>query len=112
MEAITIFTLEQFAKLIGKFKATPDGAGNLLDSMAVLATSDTSDGEAHTTNDYPIVIAGSAGGALKFLGVYYNSSGEHTNKVLLTLLRSVGVQVEEIGEGNNRQTMGCSALEV
>jgi hypothetical protein len=112
MEAITIFTMEQFAKLIGKFKATPDGAGNLLDSMAVLATSDTSDGEAHTTNDYPIVIAGSAGGALKFPGVYYNSSGEHTNKVLLTLLRSVGVQVADIGEGNNKQTMGCSALEV
>jgi hypothetical protein len=31
---------------------------------------------------------------------------------LLTLLRSVGVQVADIGEGNNKQTMGCSALEV
>jgi hypothetical protein len=111
MEKITIFTMEEWAKMLVKFRDTPDGAGNLLDSMALMATSDTSDGEAHSVNDYPIVIAGKAGGALKHPGVYYHSNGEHTNKVLLTLLRGVGVEIAEIGEGNNRQTEGASALE-
>lgn len=111
IEKITVFTMEELAKMLVKFRDTPDGAGNLLDSLALLATSDTSDGEAHSVNDLPIVIAGKAGGALKHPGVYYHSNGEHTNKVLLTLLRSVGLQLTEIGEGNNKQTAGASALE-
>jgi hypothetical protein len=73
-EAITVFTMEQFAKLVTKFRDTPDGAGNLLDSLALLYTSDTSDGEAHSVNDFPVVIAGRAGGALVHPGVYYNST--------------------------------------
>jgi hypothetical protein len=111
MEAITVFTMKQFAALLTKFRDTPDGAGNLLDSMALLATSDHSDGAGHTVNDYPVLIAGRAGGALVHPGVHYASSGEHTNKVLLTILRAVGVQLPELGMGSYRQTMGVSALE-
>jgi hypothetical protein len=111
MEAITVFTMKQFAGLLTKFRDTPDGAGNLLDSMALLATSDHSDGAAHTVNDYPVLIAGRAGGALVHPGVHYASTGEHTNKVLLTILRAVGVQLPEIGMGSYHQTMGVSALE-
>ena len=44
-------------------------------------------------------------------GVHYASNKEHTNKVLLTLLRAVGVQIAELGEGSIRQTGGVSALE-
>jgi Protein of unknown function (DUF1552) len=111
MEAITVFTMKQFAGLVTKFRDTPDGAGNLLDSMALLATSDHSDGAAHTVNDYPVLIAGKAGGALVHPGVHYASSGEHTNKALLTILRAVGVQLPELGMGSYKQTMGVSALE-
>jgi hypothetical protein len=112
IEACTVFTMQQFAGLLKKFRDTPDGAGNLLDSMAILGTSDTSDGAAHSVNDYPILVAGKAGGALVHPGVHYASMNEHTNKVLLTVLRSVGVMVPELGNGDLRQTMGCSALEV
>jgi hypothetical protein len=111
IEACTVFTMQQFTGLLRKFRDTPDGSGNLLDSMALLATSDTSDGAAHSVNDYPIVIAGRAGGSLVHPGVHYASSGEHTNKVLLTLLRAVGVDVPEIGMGSYRQTTGVSAIE-
>ncbi len=111
MEKITVFTMEQFAALITKFRDTPDGTGNLLDSMAVLATSDHSDGAAHVVNDYPILVAGKAGGALVHPGVHYASREEHTNKVLLTILRSVGVDIPEIGDGNFRMTEGVTAIE-
>lgn len=111
IEKITIFTMEELAKMLTKFRDTPDGAGNLLDSLALLITSDTSDGEAHSVNDLPVVIAGKAGGALKYPGVYYHSNGEHTNRVLLSVLRGVGLTLAEIGEGNNKQTAGVSAIE-
>jgi hypothetical protein len=111
MEKITIFTMEQFALFLGKFKNTPDGAGNLLDSMVILSTSDHSDGAAHVVNDYPVVIAGRAGGALVHPGVHYESDNEHTNKVLLTVMRAAGHAIPEIGDGNFRMTEGVSALE-
>jgi hypothetical protein len=90
---------------------TPDGAGNLLDSCAILGTSDHSDGSAHSTDDYPVLVAGSAGGALVHPGIHYASPGEHTNRVLLTLLRSVGVDIPELGDDFARQTDGCSPIE-
>ena len=112
IDACTIFTMEQLAVLLKKFKETPDGAGNLLDSLALLATSDASNGATHSVEDYPVVIAGRAGGALTHPGVHYASANkEHTNRVLLTLLRAVGVQVSELGEGSVRQTVGVAALE-
>jgi hypothetical protein len=112
MEQITIFTMEQLAGLLGKLRDTPDGAGNLLDSLALIATSDCSDGTAHSVSDFPILIAGRAGGALVHPGIHYNSDrGEHTNRVLLSLLRAVGVEIEEIGEDGGLQTMGLSAIE-
>jgi hypothetical protein len=111
MEAITIFTMEQFALLLQKFRDTPDGAGNLLDSMLVLASSDHGDGAAHDVEDYPVLIAGRAGGALVHPGVHVREEDEHTNTVLLTVLRAMGLQTAEIGEGNYRRTAGVSALE-
>jgi hypothetical protein len=111
IEACTVFTMEQLAGLLKKFRDTPDGAGNLLDSLAILCTSDTSDGAAHSVNDYPILVAGKAGGALVHPGVHYASMNEHTNKVLLSVLRAVDVVVPELGNGDLLETQGCSALE-
>ena len=111
MEKITIFTMKQFAVLLEKLRATPDGSGNLLDSLVLLGTSDHSDGSTHVVNDFPVLVAGRAGGALAHPGVHYAASNEHTNKVLLTILRAAGVELPEIGMGSYRQTMGVSALE-
>jgi hypothetical protein len=111
IEKCTIFTMEQFAVLLRKFRDTPDGAGNLLDSLALLATSDTSDGAAHSVNDLPVLVAGRAGGALVHPGVHYASKGEHTNRVLLSILRAVGVPLSEIGQDSLLETSGVSALE-
>jgi hypothetical protein len=111
MEAITVFTMEQFAGLLRRFRDTPDGAGNLLDSMVILASSDHGDGAAHDVEDYPVLLAGRAGGALVHPGVHVRDEREHTNTVLLTILRAMGLQTASIGEGNYERTMGVSALE-
>jgi hypothetical protein len=111
IEASTIYTMEQFATMLQAFRDTPEGSGNLLDASAIMATSDTSDGAAHSENDYPIVIAGSAGGALKYPGVHYASDGENTSKVLLTMVNAVGSGVTEIGADAGLVTESCSEIE-
>jgi Protein of unknown function (DUF1552) len=112
VQASTVFTMKQFATLLTSLKAIPEGAGNLLDSCAILASSDTADGKAHSINDYPIVVAGKAGGVLKYPGVHYRSTTkENTSLVLMSLLRSVGLPLTEFGDMGGKVTAGCSAIE-
>jgi hypothetical protein len=86
---IVKYTMGHFAQLLGRLAATPEGAGNLLDSAAILATSEIGDGTAHALTDVPLLIAGRAGGALKS-GLHYRSpSKESTSKAVLTVLRAV-----------------------
>lgn len=111
VHASTVFTMKMFALLLQTLKNIPEGAGNLLDSIAILASSDTADGKAHSITDYPILVAGRAGGALKHPGVHYRSMKENTSLVLMSLLRSVGLPLTEFGLGNGKVTTGCSAIE-
>ena len=111
VQASTVYTMEQFAVLLAALKAIPEGAGNLLDSCAILASSDTADGRDHSITNYPILIAGSAGGKLKYPSVHYKSNGENTSMVLLSILRSVGLSLTEFGTGGGRVTASCTAIE-
>jgi hypothetical protein len=112
VQASTVFTMKQFGTLLASLKAVPEGAGNLLDSCAILASSDTADGKAHSITDYPILIAGRAGGALRYPSVHYRStSRENTSTVLLSILRGVGLPLTEFGLGPGRVTTGCTAIE-
>ena len=104
--------MEQFAHMLETLKAIPEGDGNLLDSCCILASTDTSDGRGHSIDDYPILVAGRAGGALKYPGIHYRStSGENTSKVLLSLVRAMGLQLNEFGGGGGRVSDSLSAIE-
>jgi hypothetical protein len=112
VHAATIFTMKQFATLLASLKAIPEGAGNVLDNCAILASSDTADGKAHSITDYPILVAGRAGGAFKYPGVHYRSAGENTSTVLLSLLRGVGLPLAEFGDQGGHVTTSCTTIEV
>jgi hypothetical protein len=106
----TVFTMEQFATLLGALDGVAEGDGTVLDNCGILASSDVADGREHSIEDYPILVAGRAGGALRS-GVHYRGDGENTSQVLLTLLRSVGLPLSEFGEAGGRVSQGCSAIE-
>jgi CHASE1-domain containing sensor protein len=104
--------MKQFSHLLQTLKETPDGAGNLLDSAVILASSDTADGKEHTLQDYPIVVAGRAHGALKHPGVHYRSdSKENSSKVLLSILRAAGLPLKEFGSKGGHVTDSLGAIE-
>jgi hypothetical protein len=111
IDASTIFTMEQFAVLLERLRDTPEGAGNVLDQSVILATSDASDGTAHSVRDYPIVIAGGGGGSLRTPGPHVAADGENTSKVLLTVLRAAGVPATEIGGGAGYANESFTAIE-
>jgi hypothetical protein len=111
VQASTVFTMQQFATLLGALKGIPEGAGTLLDNCVVLASSDVADGREHSIEDYPILVAGRGGGYLKHPGVHYRSSGENTSTVLLSVLRAAGLTLTEFGDKGGHVTAGCSAIE-
>ena len=107
------FAMSNLADTLVRMKETPDGAGNLLDSCAIMATTDTSDGRLHNLSDYPILVAGKAGGFLKYPGIHYRSpSGdENTSVVLLSMLRAVGTNLNQVGAAEGLVTTSCGAIE-
>ena len=79
----------ELAVLIGRLKATQEGAGNLLDSSLIVATSECSDGTGHDYDKFPLLFVGRAGGAFKS-GIHYAAPDkENASKAMLTALRAV-----------------------
>ncbi len=111
VHAATVFTMKQFGYLLEKLKNTPEGTGNLLDQCAIMATSDTSHGREHSIDDYPIVVAGKAGGALRGNVHYRSTTKQNTSHVLYSMVRAVGVPATEVGAGGGRVTTGLPAIE-
>lgn len=65
---------ERYVKLVGLLDSISEGEGTLLDNSAVMWLPELADGNAHNTNNLPIVIAGSCGGYLK-TGASVNVAG-------------------------------------
>ncbi len=87
--AITL-TMNQLAYFLDRLRQTPEGAGNLLDNSAILCTTELCEGRRHNNDEFPILLAGRAGGRLRS-GIHVRSTTrENASKALLTVLRAVG----------------------
>jgi hypothetical protein len=107
----TTWTMKQLGVFLGAFAGAIEGDSNLLKQSAILVTSDTSDGSAHSIDDYPILVAGSAGGFFKNPGVHYRGAGDNTSIVLLSLVRSMGMQMTQFGADGGLVTSSCTGIE-
>lgn len=111
MHRITTFIMAKLATVLERLRDTPEGDGNLLDRCAILASSDVAEGQPHSINDYPIIVAGRAGGALVHPGIHYRSDrGENTSNVLLSLLQAMDLQVTEYGNGGGHTSTPLAAI--
>lgn len=112
VNSIVLYQITELAYLIKALASVQEGDSTLLERTALLATTDVSYARAHSIEDYPILIAGSAGGKLK-KGIHYRSpASENTSKVLLTLARAMGLTLDSYGEGAGLVTSSLTAIEV
>jgi len=97
--------MKHFAYLIGKLRDTSEGAGSLLDNVALVFLHegghglDTATGKTnstHSTENMAALIAGRAGG-LKG-GLHVAATGMHPANVLITAMNAVGVSSTTLGE--------------
>jgi hypothetical protein len=101
---INRFHVAQFAYLLEKLKAIPEGEGTLLDSCMIVYGSGIGDGNRHNHDNLPILLAGKAGGTIKAgRHVRYPKETPLTN-LYVSLLDRMGARVESFGDSKGPLT--------
>lgn len=107
LERINKFHVSLLAYLLERLKSTPDGDGSLLDHTVLLYGSGLSDGNLHTTENLPVLLAG---GGLSIKGgrhITYPSGTPMTN-LFLTLLDNFGTLVPSLGDSTSKLDLTVS----
>ena len=91
--AITAFNIAQFAYMVKKMQSLREGDGTLLDNCIMMWGSGLEDGNKHTRENLPFIIAGKGGGSIntgRFLGNTKGNQGD----LLTTLLACAGIPLD------------------
>ena len=95
---INRYHMEQFARFAAKMDSIPDGDGSLLDHSMIVYGSGLADGNRHTHNNLPCLVAGGGAGTL--------NPGRHMRypeetpmaNLFLAMLDRMGVPTETLGD--------------
>lgn len=99
---INTFHVDLFARFLGKLKATQDGDGTLLDNSLAVYGSGISDGNRHTHENLPLIVAGRGGGSVKpGRHIVYEKETPVAN-LYMTLLDRAGVHPDTIGDSTGK----------
>jgi hypothetical protein len=93
VEAITQFNIEQFAYMVKKMHSLREGDGTLLDNCIMMWGSGLEDGNKHTRENLPFILAGRGGGSVNTGRFLPNVKGNQGD-LLTTLLKCVGVPLD------------------
>lgn len=97
---ITRWHAEQFAYLLDRMNAIPEGEGTLLDNTLLLFGSSISDGNRHDPNNLPIVLAGGGGGAIRTGQHIASEKNTPLCNLYLTMLQSMDIEAEAFGDSS------------
>jgi hypothetical protein len=104
IQKINQFHTAQLAVILQKLKSIPEGDGTLLDHCMIVYGSGISDGNSHSHDDLPVLLAGKANGTVK--------TGRHLRlpketpltNLYVSMLDRVGVTVDGFGDSTGPLT--------
>ncbi len=91
--AITNFNISQFAYMVKKMHSLREGDGTLLDNCIMMWGSGLEDGNKHTRENLPFIVAGRGGGSIK-TGQYLANIKGNQGDLLTTLLTCAGIPLD------------------
>jgi hypothetical protein len=91
--------VSQFVYVLQALDKIQDGDGTMLDNMVCMCFSELSDGNSHSNQDMPVLLAGSAGGALQ-TGRAMAGSG-NIEGVYVALMQALGVNQTSFGRAKS-----------
>ena len=99
---INTYHMTQFAGWIEKLKSAKEGDSNILDNSMIVYGAGLSDGNRHTHEDLPTIIAGRAGGYIKpGRRITFRRETPMSN-LYLTMMDRMGVHVDHFGDATGR----------
>jgi hypothetical protein len=99
---INRFHMDQFAYLLGRLRAIPEGTGTLLDNCMIVYGSGNGDGNRHNHDELPILLAGKGGSTITAgRHLRYPRATPITN-LYLSLLDRMNVNVPRVGDSTGR----------
>jgi len=93
VEKITEFNISQFAYMVKKMSELKEADGTLLDNCIMMWGTGLEDGNTHTRQNLPFVIAGKGGGSIK-TGRYLPDVKGNQGDLLTTLLACAGIPID------------------
>lgn len=92
------YLVERFSYFVEKLKSTTEGDSNLLNNSMILYGSAISDGNRHSHDDLPIILAGRAGGTIN-TGRYVQHPNETPlNNLFLAMSERMGAKIDSLGD--------------
>jgi hypothetical protein len=91
--AITAFNIEQFAYMVKKMHGLKEGDSTLLDNCIMMWGSGLEDGNKHTRENLPFILAGRGGGSLR-TGRFLTGIRGNQGDLLTTLLTCAGIPLD------------------
>jgi hypothetical protein len=99
-EKISAWHVAQFAYLLNRLKAIPEGDSNVLNNSAILFGSALRDGNQHSPHDLPLLLGGRAGGALRSGQHVQMTNDSPMSNLLLTMLQASGVEAKHFADSS------------
>lgn len=100
------FHVQQFAYLLQRMKEIDEGGQSLFDNSALLLCSNLFDGDSHSADEMPMILAGGAGGQWKTGRVLdYKDKGDDERRacsLYLSLMDVMGVKLDRFGDTDRR----------
>ncbi|MEM9080630.1 MAG: DUF1552 domain-containing protein [Verrucomicrobiota bacterium] len=97
---INTFYVEQYAYLLERLKTMKEGGSNVLDNSMVLFASNLTTGQAHTGNNIPVMLSGTAGGRIR-TGRHIDAGGEQIGALHRSILDNMDLRAD-IGNGSGK----------
>ncbi len=105
-ERITRWHVSQFAYLVSKLDAMPEGSGTVLDNSCLMFLSNLWVGRSHDNSRLPMVLAGALGGTLQTgRTLDYVKAGDQNRKacsLYLSLMDRMGIKLDRFGDADTR----------
>ena len=96
------YQFQQFAHLVRKLAATPDGDGTLLDTSLLLYGTGISDSNTHFHDDLPILLAGGRSAGVRGGQYIRYPKGTPLTNLHLAVLERLGFPVEKLGDSTGK----------
>lgn len=96
------YLVEQFAYFLERLDATSDAHGSLLDQSMILYGSGIGDGNRHTHDNLPIVMAGGGGGRIEGGRLLRYADEQPMANLFMSMLDGMSVSVDSIGDSTGR----------